>query len=171
MIYILTIAFITALLVGRSPIKCFDRVRFRYPLLLIAPVVVQIILFVGFRINPIQFSYLLEITVLVLILGLWFNREVKGIKWIAVGSSLNVLALLVHNGRMPVLEQALIIARVPNIPDDSRHQLMSASPFWWLGDWIPLYKMVISIGDLLVGVGIFTFIIMNSPPRRKNETD
>lgn len=171
MIYLLMIALGLSYLAGRSPFKCFDHVRFRYPFLLIGALLLQIILFVVFRLHPVRFSYLLEMTVLLLLAGLWFNRNIAGIHAIALGCTLNLLAVIFHHGRMPVLEQSLRIAGLTDIPDDARHQLVTESLFWWLGDWIPLYKMVISIGDLCVGAGMMIFIFKNSPLRRKNETD
>lgn len=171
MIYVILSSVILAYLVGRSPIKCFETIHFRYPVLLIGALMLQFILFYLFKINPIRNMYLLELSVLILLAGLWLNRNLPGIIWFMFGSLLNFLAIVIHHGRMPVSEAALKIAHIPYSPDDSRHMWMTDTYFWWLGDWIPIYKKVISIGDILVGIGVVMFILKNSPLRRKNETE
>lgn len=171
MIYFIFIGILISYILGHSPIRSFDHVRFRYPLLIIGALIIQIVLFVIFRLNPVHYAYLLEITMLLLLIGLWLNRRLSGVKWIAIGTVLNLISLLIHKGRMPVMEKALQIARITSIPDDARHQLLTESLFWWLGDWIPIYKGVLSIGDIFVGIGIILFLIINSPPRRTHETN
>lgn len=170
MIYFVLLAIIITVSVGRSPMKCLDRIEIRLPALFIGSLLSQVILFVLFRLNPITYSYLFELTLIVLIIGLWLNRRIYGFKWILVGTILNLLAVIVHNGRMPVMEEALEIARISYTPDDARHQLLIDSTFWWLGDWIPLYKKVISLGDVCIGLGVIVFLLYNSPSRRANET-
>lgn len=169
MIYFIFIGVVVAYLIGKSPLRCFDQIHFRYPLLIIGALFLQIVLFVIFRLNPVHNAYLLELTMLLLLLGLWMNRSLSGLKWITLGSMLNLVSLLVHKGRMPVMDKALEIAGIVYSTNDARHQAMTGYSIWWLGDWIPLYKVVISIGDLLVGIGVVLFFIMNSPSRRNHE--
>ncbi|WP_438444270.1 DUF5317 domain-containing protein [Gorillibacterium sp. sgz5001074] len=168
--YFFAIAIIIAFISGRNPLKCLDEVKFRYTLVIIGSLLSQVILFVFFRLNPVHYAYLFEATLISLIVSLWFNRNTFGIKWIFSGATLNLMSLLLNGGRMPVLRGALDIAQISYASDDARHQLIQDSKYWFLGDWIPLYKLVLSIGDICVGIGIVVFVLNNSPPRRTHET-
>lgn len=170
MYYFFLIAIVVTLLTKRSPLKSFDNVKLRFPYLFIGAFILQVILFVLFELNTVRFAYLFELTLAIIILGLWINRQIRGMKWILVGCFLNLAAIIIHSGRMPVIKSALDIARISYTPEDARHQLLIDSAYWWLGDWIPLYKKVLSIGDFCVGIGIIIFFLHNSPLRRANET-
>ncbi len=48
---------------------------------------------------------------------------------------------------------------------DSRHVITSDGGTDWLGDWIPLFRYVMSLGDILAGVGMVMFIYRYSYKR------
>ncbi|MGO4274788.1 DUF5317 family protein, partial [Paenibacillus sp. TAF58] len=101
-------------------------------------------------------------------LVLWINRHVPGVIFICVGAALNLLAISIHGGLMPISEKAIIMSGFDGSPFDAnnpRHQLMNTSHFWWLGDWIPFFKHVISIGDVFVGIGFIRFLLGTTSKR------
>ncbi|MEK3705953.1 DUF5317 domain-containing protein [Paenibacillus sp. FSL R7-0198] len=101
---------------------------------------------------------------------LWLNRHHTGFMLIWIGVFLNFAVMAVNGGRMPVSVEASAVLG-PYYVDMlreggavSKHFMMDAStrlPF--LGDIIPLSSpyprtQVISIGDVVMNVGIFLFI-------------
>ncbi|MBT2289939.1 DUF5317 domain-containing protein [Paenibacillus albidus] len=101
---------------------------------------------------------------------LWLNRKNQGFPLIFAGVFLNFLVMAVNGGKMPVsLEAASVLD--PYYVDmlrsgtvATKHYLMdSASRLAFLGDIIPLSSpyprtQVISIGDIVMNVGIFLYI-------------
>lgn len=90
---------------------------------------------------------------------IWINREAPGM-WIAgLGILMNFTVIALNQG-MPVLPQAVEIAGgVSNPVLEGRHIPMTSTtrlPF--LGDLIPLPGAVISLGDVLLAVGLGVFI-------------
>jgi hypothetical protein len=135
---------------------------FRMPYLLISAFTFQI--FIYWLCNRTQRSYpiLLELSFVVMILGLWINRRLPGIIFICFGVLLNLIAIIVHGGLMPISEKAMMISGLDATHldiDNPRHQLMNTSNFWWLGDWIPFIRHVLSVGDVSVGVGYILFLL------------
>jgi MFS family permease len=106
----------------------------------------------------------------VLVLALWVNRNRPGISLALVGTALNATAILVNGGFMPVWDQALAAADLTEADILSPiHFLISADPpipfllaAGPLGDVIPvpvpLIRNVLSIGDVLLSVGIAFFV-------------
>ena len=106
----------------------------------------------------------------VLIVALWVNRGRPGISLALVGTGLNATAILVNGGYMPVWDQALAAANLA--PADILspiHFLISANdpiPFLLaagpLGDVLPvplpLVRNVLSVGDVLLAVGLAFFV-------------
>ncbi len=101
---------------------------------------------------------------------LWLNRHHRGFTLIWIGVFLNFIVMAVNGGRMPVsLEASAVLG--PYYVDllqeggaVSKHYMMDASTHLaFLGDIIPLSNpyprtQVISIGDVVMNVGIFLFI-------------
>jgi hypothetical protein len=112
------------------------------------------------------------IFILVYIIGmffLWQNRHYKGVYLILLGVGLNFIVMAVNGGRMPVsLEAASILD--PMYADAiinglyGKHAVLTNSTnLGFLGDIIPLTDpyprdQVISIGDVVMNIGIFFFI-------------
>lgn len=168
MIYFIVLGLLLTLFLKRNPLLLLDQVQFRYPYIILVALFLQIVMFAVFELNPVQYAYLLELTMLILVIGLWFNRHLPGVVCIMAGAIVNMISVLIHGGRMPVMERAAELAQIPFSPEDARHQLMTPDDIWWLGDWIPLFKVVISPGDVLVGIGIIWFLVKISPKRIKH---
>ncbi|MBU9711742.1 DUF5317 domain-containing protein [Evansella tamaricis] len=110
--------------------------------------------------------------IVVYILGLFFlyiNRHHKGFLLIFIGVFLNFIVMAVNGGRMPVsLEAAAVLD--PMYADAlinglyAKHTPYIESTYLgFLGDVIPITKpyprdQVISIGDIIMNIGIFVFI-------------
>lgn len=101
---------------------------------------------------------------------LWVNRHHAGFITIMIGVLLNFIVMAVNGGRMPVsLEAATILdpyfAQIIQEGVYAKHQLLTDTTwFGFLGDIIPITKpyprdQVISIGDVIMNVGIFIFIL------------
>lgn len=113
------------------------------------------------------------IYIIVYILGLTFlflNRHYKGFVLILLGVLLNFIAIAANGGRMPVSLEAAAILQDPVFLEALKNELYAkhialseATRFGFLGDIIPLTDpyprtQVISIGDVIMNIGIFFFI-------------
>jgi hypothetical protein len=89
------------------------------------------------------------------------NLSVGGMKLFGLGSLLNFIVIVMNGGAMPVSPQAMAVAGLSGQPAGT-HMLMTAeTPLWFLADIIPVWMPlpnVISVGDILIVVGIFIFI-------------
>lgn len=176
MIYFIIIGIVIALLLKRNPISILLHIKLRVPYLIIGSFLIQIILAVVAAKTHEQYPMILILTFAGIIASLFLNRHLTGVKWILAGTVLNMLALLLHGGMMPVSENAMRIAGLEDLgfDSDSRHRLMETSLFWWLGDWIPLItpigtNYVISLGDLVVGIGFIVLIVRTSVVKGERE--
>jgi len=97
------------------------------------------------------------------------NHHVEGFKLIMLGSALNFLAILLGGGRMPVYGP---LANKMGLLPSIKHALLEEfTPILLIGDVIPAYtpwgrKFLISIGDVLVYVGLLIFML--SKPDRSS---
>jgi glucose-6-phosphate-specific signal transduction histidine kinase len=97
------------------------------------------------------------------------NHHVEGFKLIMLGSALNFLAILLGGGRMPVYGP---LANKMGLLPSIKHALLEKfTPILLIGDVIPAYtpwgrKFLISIGDVLVYVGLLIFML--SKPYRSS---
>jgi len=113
---------------------------------------------------------LLTASFLLILLGLWANREQPGLSLAFVGVLLNTLVITVNGGWMPVWEPAFLVAGfAPGESLGPLHQivpgvvsgdfLLQAAP---LGDILPIplpfVRNVASIGDVFLGVGLAFFL-------------
>ncbi|QWU16590.1 hypothetical protein SAMN04487895_107221 [Paenibacillus sophorae] len=101
---------------------------------------------------------------------LWLNRSTPGFLFIFAGVFLNFLVMAVNGGKMPVsLEAAKVldpyyVHLLQSGAVVTKHFLMdSATRLSFLGDIIPLSKpyprtQVISVGDIVMNVGIFLYL-------------
>ncbi|QDP41339.1 DUF5317 domain-containing protein [Radiobacillus deserti] len=110
--------------------------------------------------------------IVVYVLGLvflWVNRHQKGLALVMVGVFLNFLVMVTNGGRMPVSAEAAAILDpmyMEAIKNGfyAKHELLTqTSSFPFLGDIIPIAppyprSQVISIGDVIMNIGIFLFI-------------
>lgn len=122
----------------------------------------------GRGITILAFSYIFLIAFVIL------NRKLPGAWLIAAGLGLNLL-VIVPNGGMPVSLRAAAIAGFDpselNLDIAVKHDAMGPDTvFGFLGDVIPMpfIKKVVSIGDLVLGVGVFLLIerLVRYSPKR-----
>lgn len=172
MIYFVVIGLVTAVALKRNPVIILTNIKFKVPWLLIGSLIVQILLEIIAIKSSGQYPGLLSLTFLGVLAGLFINRHLYGVSWVFAGTFLNVSALLLHGGLMPVSEYAMQLSHLEDLgfDADSRHQAMGSSVFWWLGDWIPFLtpigkNYVLSPGDVLVGIGLILFLVRNSSRR------
>jgi len=128
-------------------------------------------------------NIVLAVSYLLLLLGIWFNRKLPAARMIAVGIFLNALVILANGGRMPVsavaLRQAGLDYYIPLLEKGNylKHAMLdSGTRLPFLADIIPLKPSiypggkVISIGDIILNLGVFLLVQMTmcrrSPRRR-----
>lgn len=117
-----------------------------------------------------KFFYIHIFIYSILIVGLFMNFHDKGLRITLLGSILNFLPLIMNNGRMPVSLKALKYSNLyPQISllEEGRivtHSLANkTTKLFLLGDIIPIPKpyllpKIISIGDILIALGLFILI-------------
>lgn len=117
-----------------------------------------------------KFFYIHLFIYLLLIIGLFMNFHDKGLRVTLFGSILNFLPLILNNGRMPVSLKALKYSNLYtqiSLLEEGRimtHTLANkATKLIYLGDIIPIPKpyffpKIISIGDILIALGLFVLI-------------
>ena len=120
-----------------------------------------------------QFFYIHILIYLTLIIGLTMNWKSIGLRIVLFGSILNFLPIIFNGGRMPVLRNALIHSKLYNqISLLEQERIMTHilgtkdTKLIVLGDIIPIGKpyilpKVISIGDVLIAIGLFLLIQIN----------
>ncbi|TMB81452.1 MAG: MFS transporter, partial [Chloroflexi bacterium] len=109
---------------------------------------------------------------LLIFVWLWGNWRVPGLQVAAVGIGLNTLAVIFNGGQMPVWTSALHAAGLgpADLGNDPFHFLMSTASVadfvrrgGIFGDVVPFpvpyLRDVVSIGDVLLGLGIFWAIV------------
>jgi hypothetical protein len=180
---------IISLIVGffrKGNLRSLPHLIFKYGW--IFPVLLGIELFVFIFQNKIKFLGQASgyIYIVVYILGLLFlllNRKSPGFLFIFIGVFLNFLVIFFNGGRMPVSAAAASYLE-PGYLDVlkkglyAKHALLTNSTrLGFLGDVIPLTKpypksQIISIGDIIMNIGIFFFIqylMLHHPKAKKNE--
>jgi hypothetical protein len=172
MFYFIIIAFIITLYQKRNPFSFIRNISFEWPLVILLSFGTQIVLSIITMQTAEKLEWIFVLTFVGVIIGLLKNRKIKGIKWIVSGATLNLLALLLHGGTMPVSERALQLTGQENVllDTDARHHFMNESVFWILGDWIPVIRYVLSPGDFLAGIGIILLIVLHSERRKISGT-
>lgn len=104
--------------------------------------------------------WLVLLSYLPLILVVLVNHRLAGM-WIAgIGILMNFTVIALNNG-MPVLPEAFELAggAVGSLQLDAKHVLLdSSSSFPFLADIIPMPGSVISLGDVLLAVGLGVFV-------------
>jgi hypothetical protein len=168
--YFILAAILTTLLVKRNPLSIVETLKLRFPYLLIGGFILQIILYIIALSTGHTYPLWIELSISAVIVCLWFNRKLPGIPLIFTGAVLNFAAMVIHGGLMPVSQKAARLAGLGDFPEqEARHQMMTHSHFWWLGDWIPFIGNVLSPGDVFIGFGFIWFMVGSSARRRQNE--
>jgi hypothetical protein len=88
------------------------------------------------------------------------NLSLPGMKTFGLGSLLNFAAIVLNGGTMPVSADAIAAAGILREPVGTHSLLSTETKLWFLADVIPVRwpPQVLSVGDLLIVVGIFMFI-------------
>jgi len=115
-------------------------------------------------------SYMIIFSYIVLLLAVWYNKKLKGIKIIALGIIFNFIVILANGGHMPVLLSSLYKAGLNDFALVLKegtyvtHTLITEKTlFRFLADVIPLSPpfpdpSVVSAGDFLMFYGVFSLI-------------
>lgn len=101
-------------------------------------------------------------------LPLFLNRGLPGMRLVVAGTLLNFVVIVANQGRMPVLETAVVLAGKAHTLDRLRAGIVAIhtvvtpeTALPWLGDWIPVpfpLASVVSPGDVLLAVGVILLI-------------
>jgi hypothetical protein len=112
-----------------------------------------------------------------LFIGFIFNIKNPWLDFVFVGVLLNAVVIFLNGGKMPVSVEALNLAELPDYVTQlvnnqvATHQVLTMDmTAWYLGDIIPLIppyplNKVISIGDLIITIGVF-FLIQKAMKKR-----
>ncbi len=167
----LAVAVLIGLLRG-GQLSRLGEVRLRWAGLAIVAVAVQLALMRWFPTWVGPASMLFPLTHLAILVVAWVNRELVGMRLLAIGFALNFLVMTVNGGFMPITPEALVQAgkaeRVEDVslfarrlPSKGLVMPREEIRLGWLSDMIPLrfpLKTVISLGDIWIAAGIFLFV-------------
>ena len=132
---------------------------------------------IGFVLN--YSSYVLDFSYVVLLLAVWYNKKLKGMKIIALGIAFNFMVIVANGGRMPILLGSLYKAGLNDIAlilKEGSHVtntlITEKTLFRFLADVIPLSPpfpapSVVSVGDFLLFYGVFS-LIQNAMVKKEN---
>jgi MFS transporter, DHA3 family, macrolide efflux protein len=169
---------VLALVVGAIAGGGFPRLaelKLRWTVLLLAALGLRLAVLVSHETGigagiPVGWAYL-GAYVLIFV-WLWFNWRVPGLQIAAVGIGANMLAVLVNGGQMPIWSAAFFAAGFTqaDLAGDPFHFLLMTDTVGGFvaagglfGDVVPVpipyIRDVVSIGDLLLAIGIFWAIV------------
>ena len=115
-------------------------------------------------------SYMIIFSYIVLLLAVWYNKNIKGMKIIALGIIFNFIVIVANGGHMPVLLSSLYKAGLDDFALTLKegtyvtHTLITEKTlFRFLADVFPLPPpfpdpSVVSAGDFLMFYGVFSLI-------------
>ena len=169
MLWPLAIAFGVALgLAGGGNLSNLARLKFRWPVVLVAAVVLRYVVIFSplSRVEGAQYVYALSLAVIVL-WTVWHLRLLPGVWLVTLGGALNLVVVLANGGRMPV-DATLAASQLGGILARRGHigQYTVMGPdthLGFLGDWVSLGPLpeAYSPGDLLIAMGIALVILIS----------
>lgn len=183
--YIIIISIIIGLL-RKGKLSSLSQISLkRTELLLLAFLIQAGLIFLGSR--KIEFvlnysSYALAFSYVVLLIAVWYNKKLKGMKIIALGIAFNFMVIVANGGHMPVLLSSLYkvglddFALVLKEGTYVTHTLITEKTlFRFLADVIPLSPpfpdpSVVSVGDFLMFYGVFS-LIQNAMLKKQNSEE
>lgn len=156
-------------LLGRGRLERLVGVSFRWAPLAVGGLLFQVLLFSA----PVATAVgawgapLYVVSTLVVLVALLRNQRLPGFKVIAVGATLNLVAILTNGGLMPASPEALDAIRgVVAAGATFTNSVVAGAeaPFVLLGDIFVLprpipFANVFSIGDVIIGLGAVLFIV------------
>jgi len=137
----------------------------------------QIKFVIDYSSNMIIFSYI------VLLLAVWYNKKLKGMKIISLGIVFNFVVIIANGGHMPVLLSSLYKAGLNDFALVLKegtyvtHTLITEKTlFGFLADVIPLSPpfpdpSVVSVGDFFMFYGVFSLIQNAMLKKEQNPKD
>ncbi|MGB6370547.1 MAG: DUF5317 domain-containing protein [Atribacterota bacterium] len=172
-VYIIIISIIIGLL-RNGKLSSLSQISLkRIELLVLAFLIQAGLIFLGSR--KIEFvlnysSYALAFSYVVLLIAVWYNKKLKGMKIIALGIAFNFMVIVANGGHMPILLGNLYKAGLNDIAlilkegSHVTHTLITEKTlFRFLADVIPLSPpfpdpSVVSVGDFFMFFGVFSLI-------------
>ena len=145
------------------------RLRFRWPWLIIAALVVReaIVRTPLSRVEGAQYAYVLALAAIVAWTVLHFGR-LRGVWLVTTGAAANLVVIAANGGRMPVAPE-LAGRALQNGPIGQYTAMGPDTHLNFLADWIRLYPSleVYSPGDLLIAIGLaITVFVATATPAR-----
>ncbi|MEA1940466.1 MAG: DUF5317 domain-containing protein [Candidatus Caldatribacteriota bacterium] len=172
-VYIVIISIIIGLL-RNGKLSSLSQISLkRIELIVLACLIQAGLIFLGSR--KVQFildysSFAMIFSYILLLIAIWYNKNLEGMKFIALGIIFNFLIILANGGHMPVLLSSLYKAGLNDFALVLKegtyvtHTLITGKTlFSFLGDVIPLPPpfpdpSVVSVGDFLMFYGVFNLI-------------
>jgi hypothetical protein len=145
------------------------RLRFRWPWVILAAVLVRLAVALPplNRLEAARFVYALALAAIIA-WSIWHVQRLPGIALVALGGASNLLVMLVNGLRMPVApEFAASLSRHGSL---GQYTVMGPNTnLNALADWIRLYPSpeVYSVGDVLIALGLAIVLLVSTatPPR------
>jgi Family of unknown function (DUF5317) len=159
-LYALVIGFVVGLLLGGRPAG-LARLEFRWPWLIIAGLLVQVVLFtdqVAGMVGSLGPPLYVGSTALVF-LGVLRNIDITGMKVVALGAASNLAAIIANGGYMPAGRSAMeaLGKTDPTIYSNSAFvehpALEPLTDIFALPIWMP-FANIFSVGDILIAAGV-----------------
>lgn len=155
-------------------LSAIGRVRIRSIVLLYAALALQVVAY-PFGMIPWRTGDGLARVLWLVSYGLLFgaavrNFSIRGIPLVACGMASNVVAILANGGHMPALPTAIANANgdFQHVHANSISKLDPHLPWlvdrWAVPSWLP-FGNVFSLGDVLIAVGGFVFVVAAMKPR------
>jgi hypothetical protein len=181
-VYIIIISIIIGLL-RNGKLSSLSQISLkRIELIVLACLIQAVLIFLGPK--KVKFvldysSHMIIFSYIVLLLAVWYNKELKGINFIALGIIFNFIVIVANSGHMPVLLSSLHKAGLNDFALVLKegtyvtHILITEKTlFGFLADVIPLPPpfpdpSVVSVGDFLMFYGVFS-LIQNTMVNRRN---
>ncbi|MEO6797826.1 MAG: DUF5317 family protein [Candidatus Dormibacter sp.] len=174
-------ALAVAVLIG-GDIRRLSHIRVNRPEFLAAAFVAKVaVALLGTTHSPLAIATARPLNIIgavLLLLVVWFNRQIPGAILFGVGLALNLLVIAAFGGRMPVIlphdvdpNSAMLLLLKSGL-DPLHVWLPHPQGLWFIGDIFTVpsiagHSSLVSIGDLLMAAGIAWLIIQCSQPVRR----
>ncbi len=161
---------------GGGNLSNLARLKFRWPLLLVAAVVLRYVVIFSplSRVEGAQYVYSVSLALIVL-WTVWHLKRLPGVWLVTAGGLLNLVVAVANAGRMPVAPD-LALSQLGGALNQRSHigqyTLMGPDTHLnWLGDWVALRPLpeAYSPGDLLIAIGIALVILVALHRRRESD--
>lgn len=170
-------SFISSVIVGfirGGKISRFANINFKKTWLFILALFIQFgIIFFSLSENGIQIKYIKQLYMLsyiLLIIGIIININLRTLWVIMIGTIMNFIVFFANGGKKPILTEGLKLIGLDNITSMLTEEKLALytplgnnTKFSYLGNIIIVakpypYPQIISIGDLIVALGLFIFV-------------